>query len=477
MDPGEVAEGRRRVRDQYGEELASKASDVFCMAFGRESAPAFGLESVSAAGAPAGPIVMECAPYQDKLEQVRGVAAEVKRSAAWEAVRGSLEEARRPGIRLHTGRMLRQAAVDAVREDFYRSVGRITAEVERSDRNLTGVTPEAAQSAPAGTTEVCWLNRSILTRVDPRSLAEVAADPQIERLDLPRALEAELRITTDTVGAARYRARTGRSGDGVIVAVIDSEVSLRHPAFGDRVVHKRNFTVEPWGTAGDHGTTVAGIVAADGGDIFGMAPGATIFNYKVLATNRFLNGNDFDGALAVQQALEDGAHVANCSWGAGPVSDTLSREARAVDTAWNLGLTVVKSAGNRGPGDGTLTTPADAEGVIVVGATDREGVAVGDYSSRGPTTDGRERPHLLAPGGLPGRGIDSCRVGGGFGDRGHGTSFAAPHVAGILALLLEGDPDLTPAQQRDLLLSACTPLEGFDANTQGAGIVSLDALV
>jgi hypothetical protein len=46
----------------------------------------------------------------------------------------------------------------------------------------------------------------------------------------------------------------------------------------------------------------------------------------------------------------------------------------------------------------------------------------------------------------------------------------------MLALLLEGDPDLTPTQQRDLLLSACTPLEGFDANTQGAGIVALDAL-
>jgi serine protease AprX len=142
-----------------------------------------------------------------------------------------------------------------------------------------------------------------------------------------------------------------------------------------------------------------------------------------------------------------------------------SREVRAADAAWSLGLTIVKSAGNRGPGVSTLTTPADADGVVVVGATDREGKAVQDYSSRGPIPGGMERPHLVAPGGISGgRGIDSCLVGGGFGDCGAGTSFAAPHVTGLLALILEGEPDLTPNQQRKRLLSVCTPLDGFDVN-------------
>ena len=80
-----------------------------------------------------------------------------------------------------------------------------------------------------------------------------------------------------------------------------------------------------------------------------MAPEATIYNYKVLATNPFLGGDDFDGALAIQQAVEDGAHIANCSWGAGPAGDGTSREAIACNEAWTLGLMIVKSAWNRAP--------------------------------------------------------------------------------------------------------------------------------
>lgn len=57
------------------------------------------------------------------------------------------------------------------------------------------------------------------------------------------------------------------------------------------------------------------------------------------------------------------------------------------------------------------------------------------------------------------------------------TSFAAPHVTGLLALILEGEPDLTPNQQRKRLLSVCTPLDGFDVNEQGAGLVSLTGLL
>jgi serine protease AprX len=134
---------------------------------------------------------------------------------------------------------------------------------------------------------------------------------------------------------------------------------------------------------------------------------------------------------------------------------------------------IVKSAGNKGPGSSTLTTPADADGVIVVGATDRKGKKVQDYSSRGPAV-GKQRPHMIAPGGiLGGEGIRSCLVGGGFGDCGAGTSFAAPHVAGILTLLLERNPNLTPNDLRDILLNTSALLTGPDVNTQGKGLVSL----
>jgi serine protease AprX len=135
-------------------------------------------------------------------------------------------------------------------------------------------------------------------------------------------------------------------------------------------------------------------------------------------------------------------------------------------------MILVKSAGNRGPFPSTLTTPADADGVIVVGATDRSGAFVQDYSSRGPAGT-KPRPHLVAPGGSPFDGMHSCQVGGGFGDAGCGTSFAAPHVSGLVALLLAQTPGLEPDQVRQRLIALCRKLPSADENTQGAGFVSL----
>ena len=475
-----VEESRKLVHNQYGEQLASKASDAFCLAFGRQTPQVFAaFEGGLAEAPPARPIIVECGSQQERISLVRKAAEEVKKAPVWNRLQESMVEVRTPELRLQTGRLLRQAAIESVRDDFYRAAGPISAEVERSTRNLLGPGPEAMASSagPSSITEICWLNRSILTHVDPRSLAEVVADQKVERVDLPRLLEAEVRTTASTVGAPQYREKMNRTGKGMIIAILDSEVTLRHPALQDRVIHKQNYTLEPWGTAGSHGTAVAGIAAASGDGLVGMAPDATIYNYKVLATNRFLNAIDFRGALAIQHALEDGAHIANCSWGTGPAGDGTSREARAVDTAWSLGLAIVKSAGNAGPGAGTLTTPADADGVIVVGGTDQLGTAVQDYSSHGPTPSNENRPHLVAPGGTLSVGIESCLVGGGFGDCGYGTSYAAPHVSGLLALILEGEPDLTPAQQRERLLSVCNLLDGYDINAQGAGLVSLTGLL
>jgi serine protease AprX len=135
-------------------------------------------------------------------------------------------------------------------------------------------------------------------------------------------------------------------------------------------------------------------------------------------------------------------------------------------------MVIVKSAGNAGPGGRTLTSPADAEGVIVVGATDRRGRAVQDYSSRGPAGS-RERPHLVAPGGSDVSGIETCRPGGRFGSAGAGTSFAAPQISGLAALLLDDDPNLLPEAVRATLISSCTRLSKVDGNMQGAGLIKL----
>jgi serine protease AprX len=257
------------------------------------------------------------------------------------------------------------------------------------------------------------------------------------------------------------------SGKGITVAVIDGEVALNHPALTGRVVHRRNYTGVPWGNPAEHGTAVAGIIASSNAAHLGVAPGAVISSYKVMPA-----GDDFSGALAIQQALEDGAHVANCSWGVGPAGNGTSREARAVDAAWGLGLVVVKSAGNNGPGPGTMTSPADASGVISVAATDIGGTAVQDYSSRGPV-NGRPGPTLAAPGGADaGEHLVCCLPDGSYGDAGVGTSYAAPMVSGLVALLLEAEPNRMPDAVRTRLVHDAAPLSG-GAGAAGAGLARL----
>lgn len=494
MDPDILKDARARLSNALGQNLANKASDAFCLAYGRPAAaPGIAMEAMT--GPVVAPsVVLEFTARPDVSEAVNKAVEKVRRSKAWNEIRNALKkiEVSAPGsgvitevmeagrsepepLPIQAARLLRHVKVVSLRDNFYKVTGPITDTIEKSAQGLFAAGAEAMSPATrAPITEVCWLNRTVRSWSDPRSLAEVAADDSIERVDLPRRLEPDISTSAKTAGAPQFRKKFKLAGGkGIIVAVIDGEVALTHPALKGRVVHKTNFTEEPWGNPHPHGTSVAGIIASNDGTFTGMAPEATIYSYKVLANNPLLTGNDFDGALAIQQALEDGAHIANCSWGAGPAGDGTSREARACDAAWAAGLVIVKSAGNRGPGASTLTTPADADGVIVVGATDRAGKAVQDYSSRGPAGT-KQRPHMIAPGGVfQGPGIRSCLIGGGFGDTGAGTSFAAPHVAGLLSLLLERNPNLTPDELRDILLSACKPLAGLDVNTQGQGLVSL----
>jgi serine protease AprX len=364
-----------------------------------------------------------------------------------------------------------------MRDQFYIQVASIIATLEKGSQILFSAGPRALVSptTPSSVVEVCWLNGTLRTLIDPRGLRDIAAESTLARLDLPRPLRADIDVTTGRVGGSQFRQKLDVTGEHITVAVIDAEVDVNHPALAGRVIQKANYTKERWGSPNFHGTGVAGIIASNDQTFTGIAPGVTIANYKVLATDTSLNSDDFGGALAIQQALEDGAQIANCSWGAGLAGDGTGGAAVACNNAWDLGLIVVKSAGNAGPGPSTLTTPADADGVIVVGATDRDGATVQDYSSRGPA-GARQRPHVVAPGGSEFDPMHSCQVGSGFGNIGAGTSFAAPHVSGLVALLLAQTPSLSPGDVRDKLLGLCTLLPGADANTQGKGFVSLTSL-
>jgi serine protease AprX len=441
----------------YGTTLEGKASHAFCERFGN---PAM-LEAAN-----------ETAPGQD------GVIVEFKHepsaSPFAEAFQGPAPE---EFERMFRGLLTPADAVQAIRtahvrrrrESFEVNVQSLRQAVEKR-AGAFGI--EAAAYAAVPRTEICWLNHTMRVRRGPRALAEIADHPIILRVDLPRRVHAELNRSSVTVGAPDYRTRHSRSGADTIIAVIDSEIAL-HQDLGNRIVQKRNYTNESWGHPHNHGTAVAGIIGSVNNPFTGMAPSVVIYNYKVIATNAFLNADDFGAARAIQAALEDGARIANCSWGAGAAGDGTSREARACDAAWDLGLIIVKSAGNNGPFPNTMTTPADARGVIVVGATDVGGNKVQDYSSRGSPSAKKRGPDLCAPGGSPGEPLKSALAVGGIGDCGHGTSFAAPHISGIIALLVERDePNMTPNQVKQILQNACRKLPG-SADDQGAGLIAI----
>ena len=468
---GPDGEARARVRNRYGSAVARKATPRFVAMHGEAGAPA---APETARPGRAGTVL----EFRQPPHAAESAAAGLQQSDRWHdavrAVARAIDAGESHAALLRARAILRQGLIDDYKTRFSRECGAVLDELGRATGGPLGplsrrVTESALQPRLVQT---CWLNYTARAAAAPAAVASVADAPEVALIDVPRRLDRELSVSAVTIGAPAFRAGHGLTGRGVVVAVVDSEVPQRHPMLAGRVIHKSNFTREPWGFADAHGTAVAGIVAASGG-LDGIAPEATIWNYKVLATNPNMNADDFGGARALQQALEDGAHVANCSWGAGPATDGTGREARACDTAWSLGLVIVKSAGNRGPGTATLTTPADAHGVIVVGACDRQGAGLAAYSSRGPTTDGRQRPHVVAPGGDDTHGIVSLAVSGGTDDAGYGTSYAAPHVTGVLALLLQQDPARDPEALRQLVVGMGRPLAGVDPAAQGTGLVVL----
>jgi len=283
------------------------------------------------------------------------------------------------------------------------------------------------------------------------------------------------------VGAAALWA-LGYRGQGVVVANMDTGVYAQHADLASRWRGGANSWFDATGDGypapidpDGHGTaTMSVLVGGDaGGSAIGMAPGAQwiavrIFNDKgeglVSAAHAgFQWLLDPDG----NPATPDAPHVVSNSWGyetAGCYS-TFSQDLAALRAA---GILPVFSAGNLGPDPGTGTSPANNAGALPVGATDNaDGIWPG--SSRGPSAcdPGLTFPALTAPG----VSIRAAYITGTL--EYHywtGTSLAAPHVAGALALLLSALPDATVDQQGAALLAGAVDLgdPGPDAS-YGAG--------
>lgn len=215
-----------------------------------------------------------------------------------------------------------------------------------------------------------------------------------------------------------------------------------------------------------HGTHVAGIaggVANNSVGIAGVAPDVRLMALRAGVTlqsgGTFLEEDDL--AAAILYAADNGAHVANLSWGA---SERAFLIEDALRYAAHSGLILVASSGNSGASG--VAYPAANDETIAVSATDRSDRIAG-FSSRGVPLD------LAAPG----VNILSTRPGNAYSRR-SGTSFSAPFVSGLAALLLSRRPGLTPEQVRSGLAGATADLgpPGWDDDF-GAGRIDAAALL
>ena len=265
------------------------------------------------------------------------------------------------------------------------------------------------------------------------------------------------------------------TGAGVTIGVVDTGVDLGHDDLAGKIVASATCVGAdgnpdrcqgPGADDHGHGTHVAGIAAArkdDGKGIAGVAPDANLVVAKALEADG--SGTLPDVTAAVRYVVDRGARVVNLSLGAGLISALGASLNDAVEYAWSHGAVTVLVSGNENLlGLGLLGSANYGQlNAVVVGATNRSG-RVASYSS--PLGDAKWS--LVAPGGEagadPGERIVSDWKGNAY-RWAAGTSMAAPHVAGALALLLSQGRTRDEAIQR--LLDTADPSVACDGNCRG----------
>jgi len=266
-----------------------------------------------------------------------------------------------------------------------------------------------------------------------------------------------------------------------------------------RIAHKKSY-LEP---GSDHGTHVAGILAADlpnpedlARPLIGICRGLSLYDLRVFdAAGR---GDEFSILCAIEfvgwlnrDRANPVVHGVNLSLALAHDVDSFACGQTPICEACNhlvgSGTVVVAAAGNTGfEGGGSaikqslgtgyraisITDPGNADGVITVGSTHRRdphAYGVSYFSARGPTGDGRRKPDILAPG----EKITST-VRDGRSQRMDGTSMAAPHVSGATALLMARYPELIghPLRIKEILMRSATDLNR-EPSFQGAGLLDV----
>jgi subtilisin family serine protease len=268
-----------------------------------------------------------------------------------------------------------------------------------------------------------------------------------------------------------YHAWDFSTGEGVVIAVIDTGINVYHPQFAGRISpvsydsYRRLVGVHHVHDDLGHGTNVAGIAAAaSNGNTSGTAPGAEIMVIK----SNDPNEGSFPGAAilrGINYAVDNGADIINLSFGREFVDENGNSnynelEHQVIRNAVESGVTVVAAAGNDGVWGAAY--PAAYPEVIAVSATRRGFEFDDDYSNFGPQVD------IAAPGS---RIRTTSRNGGTVTVS--GTSMAAPNIAGVAALIKAANPDYTVWDIKQALYSTTRGNDGNGTRCDflGFGIV------
>lgn len=277
--------------------------------------------------------------------------------------------------------------------------------------------------------------------------------------------------------------RSGLTGKGVTVAVVDTGIDRTHPDLAGQVVRRRNFTKGPAVDGIGHGTHVASTIVGTGkasdGKYKGVAPGAKVLDAQVCDADGWCDESAM--IAGIQWAVAQHAPVVNLSLG-GPNTPDIDPVEKAINTLTaKHGTLFVVAAGNEGPDPGTVASPATASAALAVGAVDGKG-RIADFSSRGPATgQGSLKPEITAPGvGIVAARAKGTELGPLVGDKyvsSDGTSMAAPHVSGAAAILLQRHPKWKSPALKAALVSSARPQASGTVYDQGAGLVDVGRAV
>lgn len=277
----------------------------------------------------------------------------------------------------------------------------------------------------------------------------------------------------ERVGAPYVWNGLGVDGSGVTIAIMDSGVDWQHPDLidsyrgnlgGGVFDHTGNwyYTAMPTVTVPfdvlGHGTHVAGTAAGQNG--IGVAPGAKWIAVSIADQYGLIFESDvhagFEWVMAPAGNPALAPDIVNNSWSGPGFLTTFIDDVAALHAA---GIIPVFAAGNSGPWEESIGSPASYTDTLSIGASD-DSDSLAWFSSRGPSPlTGDIKPWIVAPG----TAILSSLPGGEYGYL-NGTSMATPHAVGAMALLLSANPALTRPQINDILAQTAVPITATHPN-------------